>query len=236
MERLYKTKILNENTWKFNALRTKKVDDYLLHTYKLFNNYTNKVYVIGHVIGFEQLTDDEFFIFRRIGGDYFEIQRLKLNNGEINILFRKNFNKFDVLDDDRILFKFWNSNSNSYCFDGVYSISQSNMENHSLWLEKLNFETIKDKDNNIDKLLFEEDIHVNKDNYKLIFTVDPNTFNPTKCYSSLRNKFFEIKSDDEYSMIKRNDKKYAKIMSDILTQNEIDQEKKVKEKLLNRNA
>lgn len=236
MERLYKTKLLDENTWEFNFLRTENVDDYLLHTYELFNNKTNEGYVIPKATGFEQLTDDEFFIFRRIGGGYFEIQRLKLNNGETKILFKKNFSNFELIDEDRMLFNYWDSSCNGYIFDGVYSISQSNLYNHALWLQKLNFETIRDNDNNIDKLLFKEDIHVNKDVYKLIFTVDPNTFNPTECYSSLRDKFFEIKLPEEYIEIKNSDERYAEIMSNILTQNEIDQENKVKEKLLNRNA
>ena len=231
MSRLYDSKILNENIWK-----VEEIDNKNYHTYKLINKEKNEEYYFNNIIGFEQVTEDEFLVYKVGSGDYFRIDRVKLNNSKITSSYMKQFTRFEFITDDYIMYDYYDNHTHYRC-DGVYSISQNKEIEEAKWLNMKSVEIYTDEKTNEKIVYLEDSIYLYGNTYSLMFTVDPNTFRPnSKCYSSLRNKYIDIQTKEDYEKIKSEDNYYACIIGDILLQKEFEERIKAKEKILNRNA
>lgn len=189
---------------------------------------------MNHIIGFEQVTDDEFLIYRRASGDDFEIARYKLQKSELTKLFSQIFSKFHFISDDRIMFTYWGKTGPYRC-KGIYSIKDNSMLEEADWLKGDIIDIYKDDENPEEIRLYVEKVIFSYkfDDQKLIFTVDPNTLQPiSDCYSQLRDSFIKVNSKDDIDKIKSEDEKYIKIIDEQIQQKEREKLKKVKEKIL----
>lgn len=103
MSRLYEISY-NKNQWEVQGNRNTR--------YTLVNKKTLESYCIpGDVIGIEQITDDEFLVYRIIfrdeyePGDRYQIAQIKLKNSIINFMYCHDFyNRFGFLTKDTIIF------------------------------------------------------------------------------------------------------------------------------------
>ena len=94
MSRLYETKI-NEKRWKIV-----EIDNENYHSYKLIDKEKEEIYFLNHIIGVEQVADDEFLVYRRANYDEFEIVRYKLQQSKFIKVFEKKFSQFEFISDD----------------------------------------------------------------------------------------------------------------------------------------
>lgn len=228
MSRLYEAKV-DEKRWKII-----EIDNENYHTYKLIDKEKEEIYFLKHIIGVEQVTDDEFLVYRRVNDDDFEIDRYKLQKSTFEQLFVKRFSQFCFISDDRIMFTYW-GNTGPYRCGGIYSIKDNKMLEESKWLDGAAIEVYKDDNNpNEIKLYVEEKISSYKlDNPKLLFTVDPNTLQPNSdCFSQLRDRFIKISSKEDIKNIKAEDQEKIIIIEEQMYQQECEQLKKAKEKIL----
>ena len=226
MSRLYGAK-LNTNEWIIN-----EIDNKNYHTYKLTDKNDNNYY-LNHIIGFEQVTDDEFLVFRRASYDDFEIIRYKLHNLKLIEVFSKRFSQFEFITDDRILFAYW-GNAGPYLTTGIYSIRDNTMLNNANWLNDTVIDIYDDDETNETKLYVVKDLFSYKlGNQKIIFMVDPNTLEPdSDCYSQLRDSFIKVDSKEDIQKIISEDKKYINIIESHIDEQNKEQIKKAKERLL----
>ena len=227
MNRLYDIKV-DERRWKIV-----KVDSEYYNSYKLIDKDNEEVYFLNHIIGFEQVTGDEFLVYRRINYDDFEIGRYRLQNSKISQLFVKRFSKFYFISDDKIMFSNW-GNTGPYRCSGVYSIKDNKMLDEAKWLDGVVTEVYTDDNDNEIKLFVEE----KNNSYelgdpKLLFTVDPDTLQPNSdCYSEFRNVFIKVSSKEDIENIKVEEQKMIRIMEEQMFQQKYEQLQNAKKKLL----
>lgn len=228
MSRLYEAKV-DEKRWKII-----EIDNKNYYTYKLIDKEKEEIYLLRHIIGVEQVTEDEFLVYKRANYDDFEIARYKLQNSAINQLFAKKFSQFHFISDDRIMFTYW-GNTGPYRCGGIYSIKDNKILEEAQWLDGAAID-IYEKNNNSDEitLYVEETLHSCKlDNPKLLFTVDSETLQPNSvCYSQLRDSFIKINSKEDIEKIKSEERKSIRIIEEQIYQQEYEQLQKAKEKVL----
>ncbi len=233
MNRLYDTKV-DEERWKVEIKDNGFDKD---ESYKLEDKKNKVIYHFKNIIGLEQVTDDEFLVFKRATTyNKVEIVRYKLQKGMKMSVFCQEISRFHFISDDRILFTFYDGHA-SYRCRGVYSIKNNSMLEEANWLEGTAIEIIKDDKNpNRFILYFEREITSDKlGNKKILFTVDPNTLQPNSiCYSQFRNSYIEIKSKEDIVKIEYEDEKNMEKLSREMWQEEIQQMKEAKEKVLAR--
>ena len=228
MSKLYETKV-DENKWKIV-----KIDNENYNSYKLIDKENEEIYFLNHIIGFEQVTDDEFLVFKRANYDDFEITRYKLQKSKLIKLFSKRFSQFYFISDDRMLFTYW-GDAGPYRCEGIYSIKDNSMLEEANWLKDTIIDIYKDDENpNKIKLYIEKEIYSYKlGDQKLIFTVDPNTLQPNSdCYSQLRDSFIKVSSKEDIDKVELEDKKNIEIIKEHMHQKEIEQLQKAIEKVL----
>jgi len=209
-----------------------KLDDNYYNSYKLKDMEKKEVYRLNHVIGFEQVADDEFLIYR--DNNDFEIVRYKLEKSRFIELFSAKFDQFHFITDDRILFTSWGK-TGPYHWQGVYSIRDNQVLKDSFWLWNYPVEVYKDKENPSEvKLYIEEEFSSRKlGKQKLIFTVDPNTLEPNSdCYSQLRDSFIKVSSSQDVYNVECEEHEYIGIIQDQLEYQERKEFEKAKEKVL----
>jgi hypothetical protein len=230
MSRLYDAKV-DEKRWKVVKINNGK-DNY--DSYKLVDKKNEEIYFLNHIIGFEQVTDDEFLVFKRINYDDFEISRYKLQESEFIKLFSERFSRFYFISDDRIMFTYW-GNTGPYRCGGIYSIKDNSMLEEANWLKGTAIDIYKDDENPDEiKLYVEKEIYSYRlNNPKLIFTVDPNTLLPNSdCYSQLRDSFIKVSSKEDIDKIESEEQKNIKIIEEQMFQKEKEQLQKAKQKVL----
>ena len=228
MSRLYGTKI-NNDRWDII-----EIDNKNYHSYKLIDKKYNNTYFLNHIIGIEQVTDDEFLVFKNINFDDFEIIRYKMVNSQPMNIFSKSFNRFSFITDDRILFSYW-GNTGPYRSSGIYSIKDNTMLNNANWLDGTFIKIYNTNENlNDTKLYVEKEIISFKiGNQKLLFVVDPNTLEPiSDCYSQLRDSFIKVDSKEDIEKAITEDKRYINIIEKQIDAIEKEHIQKTKEKLL----
>ena len=228
MSRLYGTKI-NNDRWDII-----EIDNKNYHSYKLIDKKYNNTYFLNHIIGIEQVTDDEFLVFKRVNFDDFEIIRYKMINSQPINIFSKSFNRFSFITDDRILFSYW-GNTGPYRSSGIYSIKDNTMLNNASWLDGTFIKIYNTNENlNDTKLYVEKEIISFKiGNQKLLFVVDPNTLEPiSDCYSQLRDSFIKVDSKEDIEKTITEDKIYINIIENQIDAIEKEHIQKIKEKLL----
>lgn len=206
MERLYDVKLLDENRW-----MVKELDNEFYHTYKLIDKKNEEIYVLNHIIGLEQIKEDEFLVYERASKDDFKISRYKLTDSKIYVMYQKNFSKFGFIDSDNILFSYWTKSGN-LALNGIYSISQNKEVEEADWLRYKDIVSLKQ---NADSSILCLSETMPEDN-KLLFTVNTKNFEPnSQCYSTLRNSFVDIKSKEDYLKLKSEEINYIRIVRDI---------------------
>lgn len=186
--------------------------------------------IYGDIIGIEQVSDDEFLVYRRVMRDEWQIVRLKLDvsNFKVDELYRKNFRNFRFLTKDIIIF---DRDARSLGAT-LYSISNNeeyDTLNHILSSEP-DCRLIKDRKI---ELLYENPdsdeyptalyIEYNFSQYSLDICaylqvlLDVNTFKPIRpVYSTLRDKYFYINDTVTLGQIAKEDSHYAEIIVDFL--------------------
>lgn len=224
MSRLYEAKV-DENRWKIV-----ETDNKNYHSYELIDKEKEENYYLNHIIGVEQVLEDEFLVYRRASEDYFEIVRCKLQNSKFYKLFDKQFNQFHFISDDRIIFTRCSTNGLHY-FSGIYSIKENKILEESKWLDGTIVEIYGNED---DIKLYIEEMYLCNLNYtKLLFTVDPNTLQPNSdCYSQLRDSYIKVNSKEDIKNIILDEQKYIRIIEEEMYQKEREQLKKAKTKIL----
>ena len=230
MSRLYDAKV-DEEQWKIKKIDNGK-DNY--DSYKLVDKKNEEIYCFRYIIGLEQVSEDEFLIFRRANYNDFEIVRYKLQNSNLVELFSKRFSHFYFISDDSIMFTNVKKNG-SYCCGGIYSIKNNTMLEEAKWLEGTTIDVYEDDKNPKDfKLYVEKEIYSYElRNQKLVFTVDVNTLQPNSdCYSQLRNSFISVSSKEDIDKIVFEEQKYIKIIEEQMRQQEVAKLKQAKERVL----
>lgn len=230
MSRLYDAKV-DEKRWKVVKIDNGE-DNY--DSYKLVDKKNEEIYYFRYIIGLEQVSEDEFLVFRRANRDDFEISRYKLQKSEFIKTFSKKFSRFHFISDDRIMFTYW-GNTGPYRCGGIYSIKDNSMLEEANWLKGTIIDIYKDDENPEEiKLYLEKEIYSYRlNNPKLIFTVDPNTLQPNSdCYSQLRDSFIKVNSKEDIDKITAEEKKNIRIIEEQMRQKEKEQLQKAKQKVL----
>lgn len=230
MSRLYDAKV-DKKRWKVVKIDNGK-DNY--DSYKLVDKKNEEIYYFRYIIGLEQVSENEFLVFRRANYDDFEISRYKLQESEFIKTFSKRFSQFYFISDDRIMFTYW-GNTGPYRCGGIYSIKDNSMLEKANWIEGTVIDIYKDDENPDEiKLYVEKEIYSYRlNNPKLIFTVDPNTLLPNSdCYSQLRDSFIKVSSKEDIDKIESEEQKNIKIIEDQMFQKEKEQLQKAKQKVL----
>lgn len=227
MSRLYEAKV-DKNKWKL-----KEICNDCYHSYMLENKETEEIYTIRNVIGLEQISDNEFLVYKRVNRNDFEIKRYKLQDSESTVIFKESFNKFNFITDDRILFRYTDRGANYRC-KGIYSINDNDLVEDGKWLDGDKIDIINDKENDEIKLLVQIEISSYRlGNQELMFTVNPDTLEPNSlCYSLLRNSFINVENKEDILKIEQEDIKYCNIIGDFIFEQNTKCKKMAKEKLL----
>lgn len=224
MSRLYDISY-NDDQWKITGSRDTGYT--IIHRIALVS-----CRISGDIIGIEQVTDDEFLVYRRIMRDEWQIIRFKFDilKDEVYQLYRKEFRKFNFLTEDLIIF-----DKDVHVLGAtLYSISKNaeyDTLNHILSLEP-DCRLIKDR---LITLLYEnpeEDeyptalyVEYQFNSYPLNIcaylqvVLDVNTFKPIRpVYSTLRDKYFDL-SDESITLgqIAKEDSYYASKIGNFLS-------------------
>lgn len=227
MSRLYEAKVDNDK-WKLVEINN---DCY--HSYRLIDKETKEKYTFRNVIGLEQVSENEFLVYKRVDRYDFEIKRYKLQNSESIILFKEVFDKFDFISEDRILFRYTDRGANYRC-KGIYSINDNDFVEDGKWLDGDKIDVINDKENDDIKLFVQIEIaSYHLGDQELMFTVDPDTLEPSSpCYSLLRDSFINVETKEDILRIEKEDSKYTNIIGDFIFEQNDKCKKMAKEKLL----
>ena len=229
MSRLYEAKIIDENRWE--VIETDK--DYY-NSYKLKDKKKGFYYSLSGIIGFEQVTEDEFLVYKRVSYDDFEIARYKLQGNKRIKTFSNKFSNFYFISDDKLLFTYW-GNSGPYRCSGVYSIEKDCLIEEANWLKGAVIEILFDKENQkIVNLYIEKEIFSYAlQKQKVLFTVNPNTLQPNSdCYSQLRDSFIKVICKEDIDRIISDDEKSIKIIEEQIYQEKKEKLQKAKEKII----
>lgn len=201
----------------------------------------------GDIIGIEQVSDDEFLVYRRVMRDEWQIYRLKVDTVTHKTfkLYCKEFRHFIFLTEDLIIF-----DKDAHVLGAtLYSISQNteyDTLNHLLSSEP---DCQLTKDRRIE-LLYE---NPKQDEYPtalyveyqfnaypldicayLQVVLDVNTFKPIRpVYSTLRDKYFDIDDTITLGQIAKEDSYYANIIGGFLSSFYSKDNRKDLEELLN---
>lgn len=227
MSRLYGGEV-DEKRWKIT-----EIDNENYHTYKLIDKEKEEIYLLRNIIGLEQVTEDEFLVYKRYNRDEFMITRYKLVDSIFQKIFEKEFTNFEFINDDRILFRYVDKSANYRC-SGIYSIEDNNYVEDGKWLDGSIIDVYKDKETDTIKLFVQIVVPSYRlGNQELIFTVNPNTLEPNSlCYSLLRDSFINVKTKEDVLKIKKEDQKYADIISNYMFEQDSICRENAKEKIL----
>lgn len=225
MSRLYDVKI-DEDRWNIT-----EIDNSNYHSYKLVDKEKEEVYFLRYIIGLEQVSDEEFLIYKRYNRDLLEIRRCILQNSETITIFHKQFSHFHFISDDRILFTHTGRDTRSRCSD-IYSIKDNAMVEEAEWIKGAIIDVYDDA------ILAElENNSYRVGTNKLIFTIDPDTLEPnSKCYSSLRDSFIDVETKEDVLNIKHEDSRYTDIITNYMFKQEQKTINNAKEKILKRDT
>lgn len=201
----------------------------------------------GDVIGIEQISDNEFLIYRRIMRDKWQIVRFKFDetNHTVYKSYCKNFSEFDFLTEDTIIF-----DKDSHVLGATLYHISSNTEDDSLnhllssepdcrLIETRYIDLLYD---NVENNKYPTALFVN---YKfrsfplnicahLQVVLDVHTFAPiTPAYSSLRDKYFDLNDSLTLGQIAKEDSYYAGFIGSYLSSLYSEDNTKTPDDLLN---
>ena len=228
MARLHEVNI-DKNRYDIKELNNKNY-----HTYELIDKKYGDRYYFHHIIGLEQINEDELLILDRYNEESLRIKRF--NTKESSIEFEKVFNHFEFVNDDKILFMYYDNAARSRC-DGIYSIKNNNYVEEAKWLNGEVIDIYTDEKSKEKIIYVEEELSsINLNFPKVIYSVNTNTFEPNGiCYSELRDQFINIKSKEDILNIKIEDKKYIEIIESFFYKKHKNRMNEVKKKVLKNN-
>ncbi len=202
MSRLYEAKYDKER-WKVDLLSSENYK-----TYKLIDKEEMEIYHFYNIIGFEQVSDNEFLVYRKSSGDNFAITRCILDKSKIDTIYSHEFSRFDFINDDRIAFTYWGK-TGPYMLGGIYSISENKELEEAKWLKGMGFE-VSDK-----ALLIEDRIYnATLGDDRILFTVDSDTLElNSEIYSSFRDGYVKVDSKEDYKEFRYEEQKYNDYVS-----------------------
>ena len=197
MMRLYEISC-NKEQW---CVKGNRDDGYTLVNRTTLDSYS----ISGDVIGIEQISDDTFLVYRRIMRDKWQINRVKLSDGETVREYHHEFQHFNFLTKDIIIF------DKDKSLGGIlYSISQNcemDTMNHMLHEDSrihdasclfkryITFLYDKKKDSEYPSLLlvdYKPICAYHSNEYLQVF-FDPNSLQPlSPVYSTLRNQYLTL--------------------------------------------
>ena len=178
-------KIEQENNYPTYILKDKKID----HSYRL-----------PHIIGFEQVTDDEFLVYRRKDYNDFEFSRYKFDGLNPKEVFSTDITGYIQLTDDKLLLLTLDKGAEHRVKD-VYSIENNSYVEEAKWL---GWKTTVTQDK--DMLIFHQEVRNLKE--EVIFTLNYDTFEPNPiAYSTYRKEAVEVSSKDDIKRIVEEDLK-----------------------------
>lgn len=215
----------NEKQW---SIRGSRDTGYKLVNKKTFDSCS----ISGDIIGIEQISDDEFLVYRRVMHDEWQIVRIKFDVSIHRVfeLYRKEFRHFNFLTEDIIIF-----DKDAHVLGAtLYSISKNeeyDTLNHILSSEP-DCRLIKDRRITLLYEDPEEDeyptalyVEYQFNSYPLNIcaylqvVLDVNTFKPIRpVYSTLRDKYFDL-SDESITLgqIAKEDSYYANKIGNFLS-------------------
>lgn len=232
MSRLYGAKV-DEKRWKVVKIDNGE-DNY--DSYKLVDKKNEKIYIFRYIIGLEQVSENEFLIFKRANYDDFEIDRYRLHDSKTDKIYSKKFSQFHYVSDDRILFTYW-GNTGPYRFESLYSVKENKEIDEANWLMGCPIEVYKEEETQNIKLYVEEEIPFNRSsNSKVLFSLDPNTLQPNSfCYSQLRDIFIKVNNKEEINEVINDDRNTIQMIEELLYKKETEKIKNAKKYLLTNN-
>lgn len=232
MSRLYGAKV-DEKRWKVVKIDNGE-DNY--DSYKLVDKKNEKIYIFRYIIGLEQVSENEFLIFKRANYDDFEIDRYRLHDSKKDEIYSKKFSQFHYVSDDRILFTYW-GNTGPYRFESLYSVKENKEIDEANWLMGCPIEVYKEEETQNIKLYVEEEIPFNRSsNSKVLFSLDPNTLQPNSfCYSQLRDIFIKVNNKEEINEVINDDRNTIQMIEELLYKKETEKIKNAKKYLLTNN-
>ena len=232
MSRLYGAKV-DEKRWKVVKIDNGE-DNY--DSYKLVDKKNEKIYIFRYIIGLEQVSENEFLIFKRANYDDFEIDRYRLHDSKKDEIYSKKFSQFHYVSDDRILFTYW-GNTGPYRFESLYSVKENKEIDEANWLMGCPIEVYKEEETQNIKLYVEEEIPFNRSsNSKVLFSLDPNTLQPNSfCYSQLRDIFIKVNNKEEINEVINDDRNTIQMIEELLYKKGTEKIKNAKKYLLTNN-
>ena len=222
MGRLYNAKIIDKR-WKYDKINEK--NNYPTYTIKDTKEYYS--YDLYNIIGFEQVSENEFLVYKRHDYDNFEIVRYEFKKGKKIEKFSEIINGFEFLSSDNLMLTYM-TNSATEHVKGIYSISKNNYVPEAKWLDmaEVNEYQIDGKS----KLLFSK--IVDSEN-EVIFSIKPKTFEPNGlCYSTLRDSYIKVKTAKDVENLISEDQRYSWNIKEYCFALEKQTKELVKEKLL----
>jgi len=223
MSRLYDVNV-DEKRWKVNQINEKGYP-----SYRLIDKDNDEIYTFNHIIGIEQVNDNELLVFRSYSWDDFQLIRYRLQHSIMRQVFETKLSHFEFLTDDRILFTYRDKGANKRIL-GVYSISENKMVEDTKWINSSIIKSIK---KNEDKkiILLEKDL-VFEDIY-LLFALEASTLEPcSSCYSSFRNDYIDVNSKEDILSIKKEDEMLARMIEKFKFEQKQKRLKKANDKIL----
>ena len=202
-------------TYDKNMWNVEELSNYDYFTYKLNNGKNKNDCYFFNVVGFEQVSDDEFLVLTKYTNDLYKLVRYKVG---YYTTFERLFSKYEFINDDKILF----SNKvrdGEYICSGIYSIKDNKVVDEVRWINGLFVDTYINEDD-------ENDLYLEKvipssilDNPKLLFTIRSNGFKLDNiCYSQLRDSFIEVNSKEDIKRIENEDKRYVRLIEEHLSE------------------
>lgn len=218
MSRLYGISY-DKSKW---SIRGSRDTGYRIVNKNSFDSYTLR----GDIIGIEQISDDEFLVYRRVMRDEWQIVRLKFdtNTHEVYQLYCKKFCHFNFLNEDTIIF-----DKDAHVLGAVLYHISSNTEDNSLnrlFGSEPDCRLIQSR---YIRLLYDD---VENDEYPtslfveykfssypldicayLQVILDANTLTPiSPAYSSLRDKYFYLDDSLTLGQIAKEDSYYSGVI------------------------
>ena len=186
----------NGDEWEVEKKETKYYNNY-----KIINKEDGYAYELFCVIGFEQVSKDEFLVYKISKGEDFAIERYKMTDGVEKNIYSKDIYSFDFISDDNILLKRISNDAREY-IDSVYSISKNEELENARWLKYARIIGKQDGKLLLNKTTYRDE--------KLLFAVDAIKLDVEPlCYSTLRDSYIEVKNKDDIVRIIHEDDEYG---------------------------
>ena len=177
--------------------------------YTLVNKETYDSFKIGgDVIGIEQILDNTFLVHRRIQRYRWQIYRIRIYDNEAVEEFEENFEHFDFLDDDTLMFDGRNK---------LYSISKNNRFDAPDNILFQNEVTLEESQDGKKVLCLKHEVISRQLPGIYDIVILDTSFKPvTQAFSSLRNQLITLTDDFKFTDLINEDEYYVKVISEYL--------------------